>query len=881
MSAANPNILSHPLAKSEDSDLIASLHALATQKNRKLVKSTVYPAPADPSIEVRSWKMTEHRYYDVPSPFPTLARGIFSVEIPQEEKDGKQRDPKYRIVARGYDKFFNIGEVPWNTWESLEAHTVAPYILSLKSNGCIIFIGALTPSKLLITSKHAIGSVKDQNGNDQENQAEEDEGDGQEEGVVAPGTKSHADAGEAWVRKYLKTKGKTEADFAKVLWDNNWTAIAELCDDSFEEHVLPYPPHLTGLHLHGINSCTKVFSTLPQDAVDRFAEEWGFIRTLSTVCNSIEEVKEFTEKVGMDQVWEGQAVEGFVVRTHIGSPPPEAEDDKGGNAGMDRRGRHGKNPYSPGSTFFFKVKFDEPYMMYRDWREVTKALLSLRSKQPSAFSAASANSLHKNKMKRPETRVYVKWVIGEIKRDPGSFADFGKGRGIIATREKFFKWVEETEEGKAEMAKERGKRDVIEKVATSTNEQEQKFDKTIIVPIAIPGCGKTTLAVALAHIFGFGHTQSDDVLVKKAAPVFIKNVMDLLKKHDVVIADKNNHLRQHRSSLREAAAKLSPPKHVRLLALSYPVASLPHSTLIRICGDRVVERGDNHQTLRADKTGAKSHEQIVWGFIGSFEELSMDEVDDVIEVDLEWSMEEAVRYSVEQLSRILELPKPSNEKVKEGLSVALGYKPTTFKPDTEEKTKEAVEIKYFALMPEVDIGALLQKIFEEGVVKEQSSFFEQLAKGKRITKRSHVTLVHKNSFSTSDGENQGEEEYAKGLWDRSEALHTMSLPPTFEFKLTNVVWDDRVMTVVVEDLLVQPSSATSDKDQKGAEFLKELPDEVRARLHITVGTENDKIPPVEGKALMERWRKGEQGIYSLKLADGGVKVVGRVKGLQY
>jgi tRNA ligase len=49
--------------------------------------------------------MNEFKYYDIPSPFPTLARGLFTTEM-----DG---EPKYRIVVRGYDKFFNIGEVPW------------------------------------------------------------------------------------------------------------------------------------------------------------------------------------------------------------------------------------------------------------------------------------------------------------------------------------------------------------------------------------------------------------------------------------------------------------------------------------------------------------------------------------------------------------------------------------------------------------------------------------------------------------------------------------------------------------------------------------------------------------------------------------------------
>jgi tRNA ligase len=88
----------------EDSKLVADLHRLSS-KNPKLVKSSTFAAPADPNVTIRSWKMNEFKYYDIPSPFPTLARGLFTTEM-----DG---EPKYRIVVRGYDKFFNIGEVPW------------------------------------------------------------------------------------------------------------------------------------------------------------------------------------------------------------------------------------------------------------------------------------------------------------------------------------------------------------------------------------------------------------------------------------------------------------------------------------------------------------------------------------------------------------------------------------------------------------------------------------------------------------------------------------------------------------------------------------------------------------------------------------------------
>ena len=48
----------------------------------------------------------------------------------------------------------------------------------------------------------------------------------------------------------------------------------------------------------------------------------------------------------------------------------------------------------------------------------------------------------------------------------------------------------------------------------------------------------TTIAVSLAELFQFGHTQSEDVRSKKKGPAFIQNVKKLLRDHDVVIADK-------------------------------------------------------------------------------------------------------------------------------------------------------------------------------------------------------------------------------------------------------------------------------------------------------------------------------------------------------
>lgn len=141
----------------------------------------------------------------------------------------------------------------------------------------------------------------------------------------------------------------------------------------------------------------------------------------------------------------------------------------------------------------------------------------------------------KSKLRRQETKVYAQWIIDEIQRDRSQFALFSKGKGIIATRERFLKWYE-SEAGKKTVEHVQSGKDTQARVKEAG--EKKRFEKTIIVPVAIPGCGKTSVAVALTHLFGFGHTQSDDIKAKKPGPVFIQNVTNLLKKNDVVIADK-------------------------------------------------------------------------------------------------------------------------------------------------------------------------------------------------------------------------------------------------------------------------------------------------------------------------------------------------------
>lgn len=139
---------------------------------------------------------------------PTYARGLFTHHNTRGQPE---------IVVSGYDKFFNHGEVRKTEWANVKKNTRGPYEISVKENGCIIFISGMEDGSLLVCSKHSTGAGAD---------------------VEV----SHALAGERWVEKHLQSVGKSKEDLARKLREMNATTVAELCDDAFEEHVLAYTP---------------------------------------------------------------------------------------------------------------------------------------------------------------------------------------------------------------------------------------------------------------------------------------------------------------------------------------------------------------------------------------------------------------------------------------------------------------------------------------------------------------------------------------------------------------------------------------------------------------------------------------------------------------
>ncbi|KGM92499.1 tRNA ligase [Paracoccidioides brasiliensis Pb18] len=521
-------------------------------------KKSTFLVQGSGNISVDSWRFQDWDYKR--DDLPTYARGLFTT---------RNKNNNYEIAIRGYDKFFNVDEVDSTRWRNIETNTIGPYELSVKENGCIIFISGLEDGTLLVCSKHSTGARTDV-------------------------TVSHAVAGENWVKHHVASVGKTVGDLAKALRSQNLTAVGELCDDRFEEHVLAYDEQAAGIYLHGLNYNVPQFATLPGPDVHKFADEWGFKKAQYLMKNSLSDVKTFVEKCAETGSWDGRDTEGFVIRCQISE----------GGAG----------PYR---DWFFKYKFEEPYLMYRQWREATKAMIAGRRLKLKKHVAITEEYLHYAKKRLVENPQLAKL--------------YNQNHGIIAMRDGFLK--ERGLKGSEIIAMESEQGAGAASLANVTQD-------VVLVPVASIGCGKTTLALALVKLFGWGHIQNDNIQGPKNRPKrFAQEVNNSLVTHRVVIADRNNHQKRERKQIMEDVQRAVP--NAKFVALHYV-----HEPKEMLLGDirqvtqaRVLERGDNHQTIQANSKGRDSVIAIMEGFLNRFEAVN-------IESDPDYGFDEVIDLNV-------------------------------------------------------------------------------------------------------------------------------------------------------------------------------------------------------------------------------------------
>ncbi|KAG0371130.1 RNA ligase-domain-containing protein [Gamsiella multidivaricata] len=552
----------------------------SSSSHASLAKSKTSGAHEPRVLKVTSWKMNEYDY--VKGTLPSLARGLFTYQdpalhrLPSATKGTTNTDADtlddtdgmHRILIRGYDKFFNVGEVQKTQLGWIAENTEGPYEVTLKENGCIIFMAGLPPHLVgpqggcVVSSKHAIG-VRD--GSEKDAQAEA----------------IHASKGREWLEKTLAAKGRTLQEFGLWLWNQNLTAVAELCDDSFEEHVLRYPADKAGLYLHGLNRNTAVFQTLPSSKVQEVAKEWGLRQTGYVTFDSFKEVMDFTEKVRNAGEYDSRAVEGFVVRCRT-------KTEEG--------------------AYFFKIKYDEPYLMYREWRELTKRLLNIEAKKAKGADNVAISGAPL-RMKYPLTKAYIEFIKDLIKKQPEIFAGYNKNQGIIAIRDMFLsEW---------ESKSPKDQKSSLAMPSSDNGVTQEDFQRTVLIPIATIGCGKTTVSVALSKLFGWTHVNSDDFnhFRKNPGQKFIKEVVSQLKENMVVIADRNNFEYMHRQRIMEAVRGEYPK--TRFVALYWSHDDLPIERIREMAIERVKNRGSNHQSLTPEY--CPDYEFVIQKFLRSFE----------------------------------------------------------------------------------------------------------------------------------------------------------------------------------------------------------------------------------------------------------------------
>lgn len=346
---------------------------------------------------------------------------------------------------------------------------------------------------------------------------------------------------------------------------------------------MEYPAEKAGLYLHGLNRNTADFQTMPSSQVQQVAKEWGLWPTDYVTFNTQKEVMDFADKVRNAGEYDNRAVEGFVVRCKI------------------------KN--TGGHIHFFKIKYDEPYLMYREWREVTKNIWAQKLKREKEEALAAAKNKGKEattdkgkkfpeeptkvRMRYPLTKSYVEFILPLMKDKPELFAHYNKNQGIIAIRDLFLKqWNAKTqhEQDKALAASQTS-------ATVASAGAIEDFQRTVIIPIATIGCGKTTVSVALSKLFGWAHVSSDDFqhLRKNPGQKFTNEVVNQLKKHTVVIADRNNHEYLHRERIMNCVREQFPK--TRFVALYWSHDELPIAQIREMQIDRVKKRGNNHQNL--------------------------------------------------------------------------------------------------------------------------------------------------------------------------------------------------------------------------------------------------------------------------------------------
>lgn len=685
-----------------DSQLITELNK-ATENSPKQGKARKceYQVWGNPQLKITGWKFNEFDYGRSKVSLASNARGLFSLND--------------KIVIRGYDKFFNIKEMPNTKWPWLEENSIGPYYVTLKENGCIVFISGLEDGTLIVTSKNSTGPRED-----------------------VPDSQNHSYIANKRVQQTLTLAGHTEKELANDLYKLGATLVGELCDDNFEEHILPYNGDKAGIYIHGLNVNCPKFISYPFEDVEKIADKYGFLKTKYTVYNDILSLREFLESCAETGSWNDTDVEGFVIRCKI---------DNGA------------------TDFFFKYKFEQPYLMYRGWREATKKCLR-GTVSPQAFNRV--------------TRKYLDFALPILLQDAQLKDSYLNNHGIIRIREQFLDHVNKT--GMQLLAKD-----------GVTEDDSIKF---VLVTVATLGCGKTTLALALEYLTGWGHIQNDNV--SGGPKKFVAEMVRLLDSTPAVIADRNNHKRMERGQLLGDISSNLINTDIKYICLNFiPNGPAHQKKLWSITRERISRRGENHQTIR--NMDDHKIDMIMKGFIDRFEPVDVSRSpDELFDYVIDLDIEKGTRYNLELVIDHIYTRYPdliSNkwtiEELNKAMDMALNYKPIVIK-----KVQMAKPV-YFCIDIQAPINQYISQFYAENP-EIDSSFWQQIVTLDRVQPSFHVTLVHRNDKTRKSLFNSYKSLFSSFEKNDTNKFGMLSTSLVSDIRILSIAHDRRALALEVQ-----------------------------------------------------------------------------------
>lgn len=726
------------------------------------------------STKILSWRFNEWDYYSKKITLPIYARGLFTTE------DGQ-------IIVRGYDKFFNMNEMSSVKEDELRNSTHGPYTITVKSNGCIVFISALPTGELVVCSKHSTGERSDL-------------------------TKNHALVAQTALLKQLENKNIDPKDLGSLLYKYKITAVCEYCDDAFEEHVLEYKGSKAGLYLHGLNFNIVKFKTYPIEKVKLFGEMFGFKETKYVNLNTFDEALDFMRSLNTSGTFENEEIEGFVVRCF-------------------------KNDLD----FFFKFKFEEPYLLYRELREITKQFIK---------EGPTNLKFGKHKLICMD---YIKFVMPYLVSDEILKSEYLENKGIIELRKKYF---DSKNTSSMQMIKDELKMIDLEDEMKKLKFGDSKSNRYVLITVATIGCGKTTTSVGLTNLYPelIEHLQNDNIQTP-GKDKLVAAALDALTRKPIVILDKNNHKTVEREQIFDGFQKLNndiPKSKLKFICLNF-IHNTPKSdeALWSTTRDRVISRGDAHQSIKVETQGVDNAEKIMRGFISRFQLINKETEPDcnfdyIIDLDVNdnnsslANMKTIVK-ALQQYAPDIDLPEPTDNEYLNAFEKAKAYKPTFNKQMSPMKRKPSYygiyinDPEFLSIVENCDID-----------------FYNRLKLHKRVQPDFHVTLIH-SAMRRENNKMRELWEFYTSTFKKEVQKFTNARTPIPEnkkclfssdysanIKLKKIVWDTKVMCVEVETLGFNHKGKSIDLPI-GNKFA-----------HITIGTIDKQFPPMLAGKMLEK-----------------------------